>query len=70
MMKRLKKTTILRLIILVTGLLLVITTTGCIDSVAADCQAEHLRLGEIARQQLQYGPSYMINAQQGTMYHQ
>ena len=68
-MKRLKKTTILKLLTLVTGLLLAVASAGC-DSVAADCREEHLRLGEIARQQLQYGPSYMLQTQQGTAYHQ
>jgi len=58
----------LKLLTLVTGFLLAVASAGC-DSVAADCQEKHLRLGEIARQQLQYGPSYMLNTQQGTTYH-
>ena len=68
-MKRLKKTTILKLLTLVTGLLLAVASMGC-DSVASDCQKEHLRLGEIAKQHLQYGPSYYkLTPQQGQMYH-
>ena len=69
MMKRLKKTTILKLLTLIAGLLLAVSSSGCIDPVASECQEKHLRLGEIARQQLQYGPSYMLNTQQNTTYH-
>ena len=67
-MKRFRKTTILTLLTLVTGILLAVASSGC-DSVAADCQEKHLRLGEIARQQLQYGPSYMLTPQQRQTYH-
>ena len=68
-MKRLNKTTILKLLTLVTGLLLAAASMGC-DSVASDCQKEHLRLGEIAKQQLQYGPSsYKLTLQQGQIYY-
>jgi hypothetical protein len=67
-MKRIKKTTILKLLTLVTGLLLAVSSIGC-DSVVADNRQEHLRLGEIARQNLQYGPSYMLTTQQNQTYH-
>ena len=69
MMKRLKKTTILKLLTLIAGLLLAVSSSGCIDPVASECQEKHLRLGEIAKQQLQYGPSYMLHTQQRTTYH-
>jgi hypothetical protein len=68
MMKRLKKTTILKLLTIVTGLLLAFASTGC-DSVVAECRENHLRLGELAKQQLQYGPSYMMTTQQNQAYH-
>ena len=70
MMKRRKSSTILKLLTLITGLLLAVTVTGCIDPVASDCQEKHLRLGEIAKQQLQYGlSSYTLNTQQGQTFH-
>ncbi|MCP4257083.1 MAG: hypothetical protein GY774_06105 [Planctomycetes bacterium] len=68
-MKR-RKTTILKLLTLITGLLLAVTTSGCIDPVASDCQEKHMRLGEIAKQQLRYGlSSYKLTPQQGETYH-
>jgi hypothetical protein len=69
MMKRLKKSIILKLFILIIGLLLAVTVTGCIDPVASECQENHLRLGEIAKQHLRYGlSSYTMNQQQGAVY--
>ncbi|MCP4609639.1 MAG: hypothetical protein GY845_13090 [Planctomycetes bacterium] len=67
MMKRHKNPTILKVLILIIGLLLALTVTGCIDPVASDCQQEHFRLGEIAKQQLQYGLSSY--PQQGQTYY-
>ena len=70
MMKRHKNPTILKILTLIIGLLLAVTITGCIDPVASDCQQEHFRLGEIAKQQLQYGPSsYKLTPQRGQMYY-
>jgi len=70
MMKRHKNPTILKVLILIIGLLLAVTATGCIDSVVSDCQEEHFRLGEIAKQQLQYGlPSYKLTQQPGQTYY-
>jgi hypothetical protein len=66
-MKRCKNPTILKLLTLIIGLFLAVTVTGCIDPVAADCQEEHFRLGEIAKQQLQYGLSSYT--QQGQTYY-
>ncbi len=65
MMKRRKNPTILKLLTLITGLFLAITVMGCHDPVAADSEAKHLRLGEIAKQQLQYG----LSSQQGKTFH-
>ena len=67
-MKRRKNPTILKVLTLIIGLLLAVTVTGCIDPVAYDCQEKHLRLGEIAKQQLQYGLS-SLTPQQGQTYH-
>ena len=70
MMKRRKNSTILKVLTLIIGLFLAVTVTGCIDPVASDCEAEHLRLGQIAKQQLQYGlSSYNLPAQQGQTFH-
>jgi hypothetical protein len=70
MMKRYKNLTVLKVLILIIGLFLAITVTGCIDPVASDCQEKHLRLGEIAKQQLQYGlSSYKLTPQQGQIYY-
>jgi hypothetical protein len=70
MMKRRKNPTILKVLTLIIGLLLAVTVTGCIDPVASDCQQEHFRLGEIAKQQLQYGlSSYKLTPQQGQTYY-
>ncbi|MHC4726243.1 MAG: hypothetical protein ACYS17_03370 [Planctomycetota bacterium] len=70
MMKRRKKTTILKLLTLITGLLLAVTAMGCIDPVASECQERHMRLGEIAKQHLRYAqPSYNLIPQQGETYH-
>jgi lipopolysaccharide export LptBFGC system permease protein LptF len=70
MMKRRKKSTIFKLMILITGLFLAFTVMGCIDPVATECQEKHLKLGEIAKQQLQYGlSSYTLTTQQGNTYH-
>ena len=70
MMKRRRKTTILKLLTLITGLLLAVTVTGCIDPVASECQEKHMRLGEIAKQQLRYGlSSYTLTPQQGETFY-
>ena len=70
MMKRSKNSTILKVLTLIIGLLLAVTVTGCHDPVAADSEAEHMRLGQIAKQQLQYGlPSYNLTPQQGQTYY-
>jgi len=70
MMKKRKNPTKLKVLTLIIGLLLVVTVTGCIDPVASDCQKEHLRLAEIAKQQLQYGlSSYKLTPQQGKTFY-
>ena len=69
-MKRRKNSISLKILILIIGLFLAVTVTGCIDPVAYECQENHLRLGEIAKQQLQYGlSSYTLNTQQGQTFH-
>jgi hypothetical protein len=68
-MKRSKNATILKVLILIIGLFLVVTVTGCIDPVATESQEEHFRLGEIAKRQLQYGLPSQLNPQQGQMYY-
>jgi hypothetical protein len=70
MMKKHKNLTALKVLTLIIGLFLAVTITGCIDPVASDCQEEHFRLGEIAKQQLQYGlSSYTLSPQQRQTYH-
>lgn len=53
---------------MIIGLFLAVTVTGCIDQVAADSEAKHFRLGEIAKQQLQYGLT-SLTPQQGQTYY-
>ncbi len=70
MMKRRKNSTLLKLLTLITGLFLAVTVMGCHDPIVADCEAKHLRLGEIAKQQLQYGlSSYSLTTRQGETFH-
>jgi hypothetical protein len=70
MMKRSKNPTILKVLTLIIGLFLAVTVTGCIDQVAKDSEANHFRLGEIAKRQLQHGlSSYTLTPQQGRTYH-
>lgn len=68
MMKRHKNPTILKVLTMIIGLFLAVTVTGCIDQVAADSEAKHFRLGEIAKQQLQYGLT-SLTPQQGQTYY-
>lgn len=70
MMKRRKKSISLKILFLVIGLFMAVTVAGCYDTVAADNEAEHLRLGQIAKQQLQYGlPYYNLPVQQSRTFH-
>lgn len=52
-MKNKYKSIIVKLFILVIGIFLAVTLFGCIDPIVADMEAEHCRLGMIARQDLQ-----------------
>ncbi len=44
---------IVKLIALIIGIFLVMTILGCIDPIVADMEAEHQRLGILAKQELQ-----------------
>jgi len=39
------------------AILLAVSLTGCMDSIVADMEAEHIRLGNEAKQELQQCPS-------------
>jgi hypothetical protein len=44
---------IVKLIALIIGIFLAVTLFGCIDPIVADMEAEHQRLGILAKQELQ-----------------
>ena len=61
-----------RLLTLIIGMFLAVTLLGCHDPIAADTEAEHLRLGNIAKQQLQLRQglsAYPLTSQQAEMFH-
>ena len=51
-MKNKYKSIVVKLFTLLIGLFLSVTLFGCIDPIVADMEAEHERLGMIARQDL------------------
>ena len=61
-----------RLLTLIMAMFLAVTLLGCHDPIVADNEAEHLRLGNIAKQQLQlrHGLSaYPLTSQQAETFH-
>ena len=52
-MKNKYKSIIVKLLTFVMGIFLAVTLFGCNDTIVADMEAEHRRLGVIARQDLQ-----------------
>ena len=62
-------TIIVKLIALIIGIFLAVTLFGCIDPIVADMEAEHQRLGIIAKQELQQCPSiYPVVSQEKVIY--
>jgi len=60
---------IVKLIALTIGIFLAVTLFGCIDPIVADMEAEHKRLGIIAKQELQQSPSvYPTVSQEKVLY--
>ncbi len=58
-----------RLLTLIMGIFLAVTLLGCHDPIVADNEAEHLRLGNIAKQQLQQRLSaYPLTSQAETFH--
>ncbi len=58
-----------RVLVLITGVFLAIALVGCQDPAAANFEAEHRRLNNIARQELRYGPSaYPVTSQAEAFY--
>ena len=58
-----------RLLTLIMAMFLAVTLLGCHDPVAADNEAEHLRLGNIAKQQLRQRLSaYPLTSQTETLH--
>jgi hypothetical protein len=45
-----------KLFTLIIGIFLAVTLPGCIDPIVSDLDAEHQRLGEIVKQDLQQSP--------------
>jgi len=52
-MKNKYKSITIKLFTLIMGIFLSVTLFGCVDPIVADMEAEHQRLGIIARQDLQ-----------------
>ena len=48
---------IVKLFALIIGIFLAVTLLGCNDPIVADMEAEHQRLGIIAKQELRQSPS-------------
>jgi hypothetical protein len=46
-----------RVLTVATAVLLAVSLMGCNDPIVADMEAEHIRLGNVVKQDLQYGPS-------------
>ena len=44
-----------KLLILIVGIFLAVTLLGCHDPIVADMEAEHRKLGDIAKQELRQG---------------
>lgn len=60
---------IVRLIALIIGIFIAVTLFGCIDPIVSDMEAEHQRLGIIAKQELQQSPSvYPTASQEKTLF--
>ncbi len=51
------KSITVKLFTLVMGIFLAVTLLGCNDPIVADMEAEHRRLGTIAKQELRQSPS-------------
>ena len=61
-----------RLLTLITVIFLAVSLLGCNDPIVADGEAEHLRLGNIAKQQLQLRHglfAYPLTSQQAETFH-
>lgn len=63
-MKNKYKPVMVKLFTLVIGIFLSVTIFGCIDPIVADMEAEHRRLGMIAKQDLQRNISTSPNSTQ------
>ena len=57
-------TIIVKLIALIIGIFITVTLFGCIDPIVSDMEAEHQRLGIIAKQELRQSPSVYPTASQ------
>jgi len=58
-----------RVLVLITGVFLAIALVGCYDPAAANFEAEHRRLNNIARQELRQGlSSYPMTSQAEAFY--
>jgi len=60
---------IVKLLTIMMGIFLAVTLSGCNDPIVADMEAEHLRLGNIAKQELRQGLStYPTSSQAKLLY--
>lgn len=58
-----------KLLILIIGFFLAVTLLGCSDPIVADMEAEHRRLGVIAKQELRQGLSVFPSTSQAEVFH-
>ncbi len=56
-MKNIHNSVMVKLFTLIMGVFLSVTLLGCNDTIVADMEAEHLRLGTIAKQDLRRNTS-------------
>ena len=68
-MKSKYKSITTKLITLLMGIFLAVSLPGCIDPIVADMEAEHLRLGMLAKQDLQQNLSTSPTASQAKVYY-
>jgi len=58
-----------KFLILIMGIFLAVTLLGCHDPIVANMEAEHHRLGVIAKQELRQGLSVFPSTSQAEVFH-
>ena len=60
---------IVKLLTIMMGIFLAVTLSGCNDPIVADMEAEHIRLSNIARQELRQGLSVYPTSSQAKVFY-